>query len=65
MVKIENGLHLSTILGDCFGFVYYLTNLNYEYIIGETDHGVLIGTGTAKKWIEQKLKEKNLSIDAQ
>ncbi len=58
MIKIENGFNLSAILGECFGFVYYLTNLNYEYLVCETDSDTLIGTGKARKWIEQKLKEK-------
>jgi len=54
MVRLEHGLHVSKILGECFGFVFYLTDFNYNYLICFNDHDILIGAGTAKDWIKIK-----------
>ena len=52
MIYIQNGSYFSEILGECFGFVFYVTDLECKYIICFTDHDVLIGAGTAVNWIK-------------
>jgi thiol-disulfide isomerase/thioredoxin len=54
VVRIEDGLTFPKIYAECVGFVFYLTNLNFDYLICFNDHDILIGAGTAKKWIENK-----------
>ncbi|MGL5939366.1 MAG: hypothetical protein ACRC2S_03105 [Waterburya sp.] len=54
IVRIENGFYISKILGECFGFVFYITDINHNYLICFNDHNILIGAGTATDWIEKK-----------
>ena len=54
IVYLKNGSFLSEILGECFGFVFYITDLKYSYIISFNDHDILIGSGTAANWIKSK-----------
>lgn len=50
---IQNGKDLNRLLSETFGFVFYLTNSTFEYLICFNDHDFLIGSGTAKILIEQ------------
>lgn len=54
IVRLENGSYLSKILGECFGFVFYITDLDYNYLVCFNDHDILMGAGTASDWIENK-----------
>jgi hypothetical protein len=58
IVRLENGFYISKILGECFGFVFYITDLNHNYLMCFNDRNILIGTGIATDWIEKKLKPK-------
>lgn len=35
-----------------FGFEFYITNFETEYVICFNHHDCLLGCGTAKKWVE-------------
>jgi hypothetical protein len=35
----------ASIVGECFGFEYYLSPLNFSWLIGENHHDVIFGTG--------------------
>jgi hypothetical protein len=64
VVLLDNGSNLTDILGDCTGFVFYVTNQACDYLICFNDHDVLIGVGTAKKWIDDlKVKVRGRTDD--
>lgn len=52
-VNIKDGENLNLLLENSFGFVFYLTNTELDYLICFNDHDVLIGCGDAKDWIEK------------
>jgi len=52
IVCLKNSLMLSNILGNCSGFIFYATNLTYDYLFCFNDHDALFGAGAAKEWIE-------------
>jgi hypothetical protein len=54
VVFLKNGLNLSAILGECTGFIFYLTDLNFTYLICFNDHDILIGAGAAIDWVKSK-----------
>lgn len=41
------------LLGNCYGFVFYLTSLNGDYLLCINDHDYLIAGGKAKNWLEE------------
>lgn len=57
VVFLKNGLNLSAILGECTGFVFYVTDLNFSYLICSNDHDILIGAGGAIDWVKSKRAE--------
>ena len=50
-VLINNGEDLHAILSDTYGFVFYVTNPNIDYLLCFNDHDFLIACGDAKNWI--------------
>jgi len=50
--QFENSLDVVSMLENSYGFVFYITNLNLDYLICFNDHDYLIGCGTAKDWIK-------------
>lgn len=44
---------IGKLIGECFGFEYYVININMDWLICENHHNRLIGLG-------QRLKEKNI-----
>lgn len=55
--KFLNGNDIEKILGETFGFEFYLTNTTIDYVVCFNHHDVLIACGKAKEWIE---KNKNI-----
>ncbi|RDC58431.1 hypothetical protein DU508_00030 [Pedobacter chinensis] len=52
MFFFEDGSVLTEILENCYSFVFYVTNMRGNFLIAYNDHDYLIGSGKAKKWIE-------------
>lgn len=42
---------VTPILGECVGFVFYLTNSTLDYILCMNDHDFLIAAGAATSWL--------------
>lgn len=42
---------LVRLLAECPGFVFYVTNRRYDFLICHNDHDYLIAAGTAKPWL--------------
>jgi hypothetical protein len=58
IVRLEKGFYISQILGECFGFVFYIIDIDYNYLMCFNDHNILIGAGIAASWIEKKMTTK-------
>lgn len=52
LIIINNGKDLYEILAKTFHFEFYITNFETDYLICFNHHDILLGCGTAKKWIE-------------
>ena len=50
MIELNPSTQLTKILEDCPGFVFYITNIDYTYLLCFNDHDFLIGAGSASKW---------------
>ena len=48
----ENGEEVVSLLGECFGFVFYVTDVGKSFLLCFNDHDHLIGSGLAKEWIK-------------
>ncbi|MEM9411239.1 MAG: hypothetical protein AAGA30_09005 [Planctomycetota bacterium] len=51
---VNSGNELRLLLGECPLFEFYVTNLNFEYLLCFNDHDYLIGCGTAAEWVKNK-----------
>ena len=56
---IANGVELQTILGESFGFEFYITDRDQSYVICFNHHDVLYGCGAAREWVEELAKFKS------
>src|ERR1044072_2613879 len=45
-IELENGDALNELLSNTFGYVFYVSNKDLEYLISFNDHDDLIGCGT-------------------
>lgn len=52
MFYITSGDELDFIISETYGFEFYVTNRNFEYMFCFNHHDTLFGCGTAKKWID-------------
>jgi hypothetical protein len=52
VLRVAHGSDVVRILGECFGFIYYVTNESLDYLLCENDHDYLIGAGAAKPWVQ-------------
>lgn len=62
MFKIKNGKDLYCLLSETCGFEFYITDLNYSYLICFSHHDILYGCGEAIKWIDEIKKSETESI---
>jgi hypothetical protein len=44
-------LPLMKVLEECFLFIFYLTDDSFSFVLGQDDHDVLIGAGSAAPWV--------------
>ena len=51
--KLNNGMDLHEILGETYGFEFYVTNMETQYLIFFSHHDCLYGCGTAKEWVNK------------
>lgn len=51
VIQMTQGQYISKVLAECTGFVFYVTDLDFDYLICFNKHDVLVGTGTAKEWV--------------
>ncbi len=58
MFSFSNGKDLDYILSQTFGFEFYITNKDLEYLFCFNHHDILYGCGTAKNWMRLLLNEK-------
>jgi hypothetical protein len=49
---VPTGKVVVSLLSECFGFVFYVTNERLEFILSQNDHDYLLGAGTARAWVE-------------
>lgn len=58
IIRIRNGSDLHSLLYEMFGFEFYITNFETDYVLCFNHHDCLVGCGTAKAWIEELDKER-------
>ncbi len=58
---INKGSDVVSILSETYGFEFYLTNINFDYLLCFNHHDVLIGCGSAVEWLN---KYKTAEYDA-
>lgn len=49
---LKNGQDLYTLLSEMYGFEFYITDFETEYLLCFNHHDCLLGCGRAKKWVE-------------
>lgn len=49
---LKNGQDLNTLLSEIYGFEFYITDIETEYLLCFNHHDCLLGCGRAKKWVE-------------
>lgn len=52
VITIGNGTELYKLLNEMFGFEFYITNFETDYLICFNHHDCLLGCGAAKNWIK-------------
>lgn len=52
MFRVPSGSSLDELLGHTFGFVFYVTDVNANYLICFNDHDFLICCGSALEWLK-------------
>lgn len=52
VLVISNGKALYRLLDEMFGFEFYITNFETDYLLCFNHHDCILGCGTARKWIE-------------
>ena len=51
----KNGEDLVSVLGETYGFEFYITNKDLTYLMCFNHHDILIASGIAKEWLKNKL----------
>lgn len=51
-ISFESGYDLVKLLGETWGFVFYVTDIMNHYLICFNDHDCLFGCGSALEWVE-------------
>ena len=52
VLVISDGKSLYKLLDDMFGFEFYITNFETNYLLCFNHHDCVLGCGTAKNWVE-------------
>ena len=61
--EFTDGADIVPTLQECFGFEYYLTNYELDYLICFNHHDVLIAAGTACSWLTELTNDKGELIE--
>lgn len=51
VLVINNGKSLYKLLDEMFGFEFYITDFETDYLLCFNHHDCLLGCGTAKRWV--------------
>lgn len=54
MFYVPSGSSLDELLGNTFGFVFYVTDADATYLVSFNDHDFLICCGSAREWLEKQ-----------
>lgn len=49
---LKNGKDLYTLLGEMYGFEFYITDFETEYLLCFNHHDCILGCGRAEKWVK-------------
>lgn len=53
VISFKNGDDIVAILGDTYGYEFYITNRAVEYLLCFNHHDILIACGDAKEWLKE------------
>ena len=53
--ELTDGAELVTLLADCTGFEFYVTNKSTRYLLSFNHHDFLVAAGEAKEWLRLKI----------
>ncbi|HEU4885345.1 MAG TPA: hypothetical protein VFT45_24065 [Longimicrobium sp.] len=54
MFHVPSGSTLDDLLGNTFGFVFYVTDADATYLLSFNDHDFLVCCGSAREWLEKQ-----------
>jgi hypothetical protein len=63
MFYFEDGAELPQVLENCYGFVFYISNWNTDFLLAYNDHDNLIACGEAKEWLRNYPKVRELGLE--
>lgn len=58
MFELTSGRDLTHLIGECFGFPFYVSAKPFDFLICLDDNNCLMCTGTAKEWGESLVKNR-------
>lgn len=61
VLEFARGTDLEAVLAECSGFVFYVCDADMNYLLCFNDHDYLIALGTAKPWLDERLKTQDQS----
>jgi hypothetical protein len=63
MFHFEDGGEITQVLHNCYGFVFYISNWNADFLLAYNDHDNLIACGEAKEWLRNYPAVKKLGLE--
>jgi hypothetical protein len=63
MFCFEDAGQLTEVLENCYGFVFYISNWNADFLLAYNDHDYLIACGEAKEWLRNYHTVKELGLE--
>lgn len=57
IVQFEQGSRIVPVLEEVFGFEFYITSPEVDYVICHNHHDVLIATGAARNWLLERKEQ--------
>lgn len=62
-IEFQRMEDLVNVIGESFGFVFYVTSRKIDYLLTQNDHDHLIAAGRAKPWLIDYLEQPRRATD--
>ena len=54
MIEFRHGSDIGAVLGECFGFEFYLTSHTLDYFLVFNHHDCVVAAGSARDWLASR-----------